>query len=147
MLSRRLLAKNFLGLEIKKKATMSLMICHKLPGLMAFSSSQDAIYKKSVVVAIANGSEEIETVSIVDVLRRAQDIRVTVAKVDKNEGDEKSLMNLMSRGVKVEADAHFNNALLSDCDAIILPGGLGGDKAFAASEPLVDSVKKFLDDD
>ena len=71
MLSRRLLAKNFLGLEIKKKATMSLMICHKPPGMMAFSSSQDPIYKKSVVVAIANGSEEIETVSIVDVLRRA----------------------------------------------------------------------------
>ncbi len=40
--------------------------------------------QKKVLVAIANGSEEIETVCIVDILRRTQQTQVTLAKVDRN---------------------------------------------------------------
>ncbi len=57
----------------------------------------------TVVVLVADGSEEMEAVITIDVLRRAQ-IKVTVAKVD---GDGSNLQCKMSRGVVVIADTHF----------------------------------------
>ena len=57
---------------------------------------------KKVLVPIADGSEELEAVTIIDVLRRA-DLNVTVASVDK-------LQVIASRGVKLVADV-----LISQC--------------------------------
>jgi protein deglycase len=48
------------------------------------------------LVAVADGSEEIETVTIIDTLRRAN-IEVKVSKV----GEDKTLECTMSRGVKL----------------------------------------------
>ena len=48
------------------------------------------------MVAVANGSEELETVTIIDTLRRAN-IEVNVSKV----GEEDTLECIMSRGVKL----------------------------------------------
>ena len=71
-----------------------------------------------VLVPIADGSEEIEAVCIIDVLRRAG-AEVTVASVD-------GLQVTASRGVKLVADA-----LIADCAGheyalIALPGGMPG---------------------
>ena len=96
---------------------------------------------KRVMVAIANGSEEIETVSVVDILRRAQ-ADVTVAKVDGDKG----LMSTMSRGVKIEADTRLEKVMNDQFDAIVLPGGLKGAEAFRDSEMLVDMVRQYLND-
>jgi hypothetical protein len=67
----------------------------------------------SVLVPIANGSEEMEAVIVIDVLRRAK-IDVCVASV------EKTTTVVASRGVKLEADKGIN-----DCsgpyDMIVLP--------------------------
>ncbi len=58
--------------------------------------------KPKVLVAVANGSEEIETVSIIDTLRRAE-VDVTVAKVkslhELTDFKSSSLLCNMSRGV------------------------------------------------
>ena len=83
-------------------------------------------------MAVADGSEELETVTIIDTLRRAN-IEVNVSKV----GDDESLECIMSRGVKLVrsfifikrlqiADSHLmrNDTHLSDM--IVLPGGLQG---------------------
>ena len=58
-------------------------------------------------------------------------------------------MNVMSRGVKIEADALFDEELAIDSnfDAIVLPGGLGGAKAFQESNLLVSALKRYLDND
>eukprot|EP01090_Pellita_catalonica_P015342 TRINITY_DN4149_c0_g2_i1.p1 TRINITY_DN4149_c0_g2~~TRINITY_DN4149_c0_g2_i1.p1 ORF type:complete len:186 (-),score=20.16 TRINITY_DN4149_c0_g2_i1:10-567(-) len=74
---------------------------------------------KTVLVPIANGSEEIEAVCVVDTLRRAG-AEVTVASV------EDSCTVTMSRKIKIVADR-----LLKDCeketfDLIVLPGGMPG---------------------
>ena len=53
--------------------------------------------EKKVLVPIADGTEEIEAVCIIDVLRRAG-AEVTVASV------EKELQITASRGVKIVAD-------------------------------------------
>ncbi len=71
-----------------------------------------------VLVPVADGSEEIETVTIIDVLRRAG-ADVTVASVD-------GLQITASRGVKLVADC-----LIGDCrdrkyDLVVLPGGMPG---------------------
>lgn len=72
-----------------------------------------------VLVPIADGAEEIEAVTVIDTLRRA-DIAVQVAAV----GPERTVT--CSRGVVVTADV-----LLADTDgrtfeAIVLPGGMPG---------------------
>jgi len=79
-----------------------------------------------VLVPIADGTEEIEAVSIIDTLRRAG-ASVTVASVDQ-------LQVTASRGVKLVADR-----LIGQCadtyDLIVLPGGMPG------AEHLRDSTK------
>jgi protein deglycase len=89
---------------------------------------------KKVLVPIANGTEEIEAVCLIDTLRRAG-VEVTVASVDK-------LPVTASRGVKLVADA-----LLVDCagqtyDCIALPGGMPGAEHLRDSAELIGMLKK-----
>ena len=58
-------------------------------------------------------------------------------------------MNLMSRGVKIEADDLFSQDLVNqnDFDAIVLPGGLGGANTFRDSPELIETLKRYLNDD
>ncbi|KAK1397056.1 Chaperone YajL [Heracleum sosnowskyi] len=88
-----------------------------------------------VLVPIANGSEEMETISIVDVLRRAK-AEVIVASVE----DTKETVG--SRKVKIVSDMLLNEASKLSYDLIVLPGGLPGAKKFASSETLVEMLKK-----
>ncbi|KAL9236461.1 hypothetical protein vseg_011130 [Gypsophila vaccaria] len=88
-----------------------------------------------VLVPIADGSEEMEAVIIIDVLRRAK-AKVVVASVGEK------LEILASRKVKLVADVLLDEASKSSYDLIVLPGGLGGAEAFAASERLVEMLKK-----
>ncbi|GFP91137.1 protein dj-1 homolog c [Phtheirospermum japonicum] len=67
-----------------------------------------------VLVPVANGSEEIELVTIVDILRRAK-ANVTVASVGK------SLQILASSGTKIIADKMISDIADSVYDLIILP--------------------------
>ncbi|KAL2496469.1 Protein DJ-1-like protein B [Forsythia ovata] len=88
-----------------------------------------------ILVPIANGTEEMEAVIIIDVLRRAK-AEVVVASV------EDKLEILASRKVKLVADVLLDEALKCSYDLIVLPGGLGGAQAFANSEKLVNLLKK-----
>jgi len=68
--------------------------------------------EKKVLVPIATGSEEIETVAIIDTLRRAG-AKVIVAS------SENELKVVCSRGVKLEADVFLKDIPLNeDFDAI-----------------------------
>ncbi|KAL8046639.1 hypothetical protein ABFX02_08G189800 [Erythranthe guttata] len=88
-----------------------------------------------ILVPIANGTEEMEAVIIIDVLRRAR-AQVVVASV------EDKLEILASRQVKLVADVLLDEAITSSYDLIVLPGGLGGAQAFANSEKLVNLLKQ-----
>ncbi|KAI3805051.1 hypothetical protein L1987_27061 [Smallanthus sonchifolius] len=72
-----------------------------------------------VLIPVANGSEDIEVVTVVDILRRAK-LDVTVASV------EKTLSVFGSMGIKIVADKLLKNAAESIFDLIILPGGVSG---------------------
>ncbi|KAI3466056.1 hypothetical protein Pfo_022719 [Paulownia fortunei] len=88
-----------------------------------------------ILVPIANGTEEMEAVIIIDVLRRAK-AEVVVASV------EDKLEILASRKVKLVADVLLDEVINRSYDLIVLPGGLGGAQAFADSEKLVNLLKK-----
>ncbi len=73
---------------------------------------------KNVLVIVANGSEELEAVTVIDLLRRAQ-VDVTVASLD---GDSVAC----SRGVKLIPDSSLQDVMQQGFDLIVLPGGLPG---------------------
>lgn len=92
---------------------------------------------KKVLVAIADGAEELEAVTIIDVLRRAG-ADVTVASV----GD---MQVTASRGVKIIADVLIGDCAGEEYDLIALPGGLAGAKNFRDSKLLIEMLRKQKD--
>ncbi|KAK7400789.1 hypothetical protein VNO78_12096 [Psophocarpus tetragonolobus] len=89
----------------------------------------------SVLVPIAHGSEEIEVVTLVDILRRAK-ANVIVASV------EKSLEVLASQGTKIVADILIGDAQESAYDLVILPGGTAGAQRLSKSRILKKLLKE-----
>jgi protein deglycase len=90
---------------------------------------------KTVLVPIADGSEEIETTCITDTLTRFG-AAVTVASV------QPSLTCTMSRGIKILADCTIAEAALKEWDLIALPGGMPGAEHLRDSKVLIDLLKK-----
>lgn len=73
---------------------------------------------KRVLVPLAPGFEEIEAVTVIDILRRAE-IEVIVAGVE--EGPIRA-----ARGVTVLPDTVLDQVMNESFDMIVLPGGLAG---------------------
>ncbi|KAI9181094.1 hypothetical protein LWI28_011380 [Acer negundo] len=88
-----------------------------------------------VLIPIANGSDEIEIVTIVDILRRAK-VDVVVASV------EKSTQIVASQGTKIIAEKLISNAPEEIYDLIILPGGVGGAERLQKSRILKKLLKE-----
>jgi 4-methyl-5(b-hydroxyethyl)-thiazole monophosphate biosynthesis len=86
------------------------------------------------LVPIADGTEETEAVSIIDVLRRAG-TDVTVASVN-------DLQVTCSRGVKLTADKPIEQCSGEAWDLIALPGGTGGAENLRDSETLVSMLRE-----
>ena len=76
----------------------------------------------NVLVPLAHGCEELEAVTIIDLLRRAE-IHVTTASLDT--GSQVSAVTA-SRGVVLIPDITLDEAMANDYDMIVLPGGLPG---------------------
>jgi 4-methyl-5(b-hydroxyethyl)-thiazole monophosphate biosynthesis len=90
---------------------------------------------KRVLVPIADGSEEIEAVCIIDTLRRAG-AEVTVASVETRKEVT------ASRGVKLVADAPITDCTNQTYDCIALPGGMPGAEHLRDSAALIGMLKK-----
>ena len=86
---------------------------------------------KQALVPIADGSEEIEAVTIIDVLRRAG-VEVTVASV----GVGKTKQITAARGTNIVADSFIADCADKAWDLIAVPGGIEGADHLAASEIL-----------
>ena len=63
-----------------------------------------------MLVPLANGSEEIESMSIIGTMVRAQ-ANVVIAKVFEQDEDQDDLKLVLSRGVKVIADAPIHHSM------------------------------------
>jgi protein deglycase len=91
--------------------------------------------KKNILVPIANGVEELEAVSIIDVLRRSG-LVVRVSTIEEREITG-------ANGIKIVADSDFIDEVLDDYDAIVLPGGTEGAERLLAFAPLGKALKRF----
>ena len=91
----------------------------------------------SVLLPIADGSEELEVVTIIDVLRRA-DINVTVASLT---GD----IITGSQGTKIVPDTSLEAAQANTYDLVVLPGGLPGTDHLDNDARIHALIKKTVD--
>ncbi len=73
---------------------------------------------KSVLIPLAEGCEEIEAVTLIDLLRRANISVVTASLAAPS--------ITASRGVHLTADTDLKSVVYNDFDMIVLPGGLSG---------------------
>ena len=92
---------------------------------------------KQALVPIADGTEEIEAVTIIDLLRRAG-VEVTVACVS----EQTTLQITASRGTYLVADSAIENCSEKSWDLIALPGGVAGSEALASCEILDKLLRK-----
>lgn len=88
-----------------------------------------------VMVLFAEGFEEIEAMTVVDVLRRGGIQVDTVGVVGS--------VILSSHGVRVMMDKRLNEIVPDQYDAIILPGGSPGYINLGKSGKIIEIIKKF----
>jgi 4-methyl-5(b-hydroxyethyl)-thiazole monophosphate biosynthesis len=91
-----------------------------------------------ILVPFADGSEEMETVIIVDTLRRA-----TLSVTSVALGNSRTIT--ASRGVVLVADALLGEIRPDTFDAIVLPGGAGGTQAMINCPELLSTLRQFMD--
>lgn len=91
---------------------------------------------KRVCVFLADGFEEIEGLTVVDILRRAGVEAETVSVMDR-----KQIRG--SHGIGVEADKLFEEADVANADMLVLPGGMPGTLNLKAHEGLREQLLSF----
>ncbi len=94
---------------------------------------------KKIAVFFADGCEEIEGLTVVDMLRRA-DLGVTGVSITG------SRQVHGSHDILFQADTTFEEADMSEFDGCVLPGGLKGTANLAAHEGVTSVAKKFAAD-
>ena len=87
---------------------------------------------KKAIILLATGFEEIEAVTVVDILRRAG-IQTTIAGLD-------STSVTGSHGIIVSADKKLSD-VRPDFDAVIIPGGMPGAMHLHNSKEVNDFIK------
>ncbi|EFJ18666.1 hypothetical protein SELMODRAFT_112362 [Selaginella moellendorffii] len=126
------LVEQLYGKEKTQEVSKGLILLEGKPTKLEFNQTAWAAKvpsKPQVLVPIANGSEEMEAVIIIDVLRRAG-MGVVVASV------EETLQIVASRKVKIEADNLIGEVSSAHFDAIFLPGGMPGAEHLRDSKEL-----------
>lgn len=90
--------------------------------------------KMKAAVLFKDGFEELEALSVVDVLRRAQ---LTCLMVGMDAMSVKS-----SHGIEVKMDQLFDESVY-DVDIVVLPGGLPGATSLRDDQRVIDILKSF----
>ena len=93
----------------------------------------------SVLVPLAQGCEELEAVTVVDLLRRAG-INVVTAGLDTQPVHA-------SRGVVLIPDMTLEQALQDEYDMVVLPGGLPGADHLGEDERIIGLLREMATDD
>jgi len=93
----------------------------------------------SALVLLAEGFEEIEGVTIIDILRRGG-LEVQSAYLP-----DEFATNLVlgANGITVEADVPLNTVVVDEFDIVVLPGGWEGTNRLAENELAQKIIKEF----
>ena len=89
-----------------------------------------------VFIHMAEGCEEVEALTCVDVLRRAG----VEARMVSITGE---LLVKGAHGIEIKADMLFEDADYDECEMIVLPGGLPGATNLRDHEGLTARIKDF----
>lgn len=93
-----------------------------------------------VYVYLADGFEEVEALTVIDILRRGGvDVKSVSVTSDKTVHG--------THGINVEADILFEDAHYDDCEMIVLPGGMPGASNLEEHEGLREKLIEFADND
>ena len=90
-------------------------------------------------IFMTTGTEEVEALMVVDLLRRAG-IDIDMVSID----DSKVMKG--SHGIAVELDKSFPEVCFDELKMIILPGGMPGTNTLMACKELTDRVKEFAEE-
>ena len=82
-----------------------------------------------VYIFLADGFEDIEGLTVVDLMRRAGIEAVTVSIKETRE-------ITTSHGIEMKTDRVFSETDFSDADMLVLPGGMPGTKYLGEHQPL-----------
>src|SRR5690554_5852463 len=96
---------------------------------------ENEMSNSTVLLAVADGSEEIELITLVDVLRRA-DVDVTMVSVMS----QRQITG--AHNVQLRADALMADVMDQEFDAIVLPGGMPGATHISECTALVSMLKE-----
>lgn len=91
---------------------------------------------KQVCVFLADGFEEIEGLTVVDLLRRAQ-VEVTTVSIT----GENCVHG--AHGINVQADTLFEDMIYEEQDMLVLPGGMPGTLNLGRHKGLEALLRKF----
>ena len=91
---------------------------------------------KKVYIFLADGFEDIEGLTVVDLMRRAG-ITVDTVSIKEN----KTVTT--AHNITLETDRIFTETDFSDADLLVLPGGMPGTKYLGEYKPLTDLVTDF----
>lgn len=89
-----------------------------------------------IFVHLADGFEEVEAVTVIDLLRRA-DIEVTTVSIMKR------LEVFGAHDINIMADALYEDVNYNDCQMIVLPGGGGGANNLDKHDGVVSQIDHF----
>ena len=92
-----------------------------------------------ILIPISNGFEEIETITVIDVCRRAQ-IEITIAAVEE-------INTIGAHNVTIIADCMIEQTNSKDFDMIVLAGGLPNAFTLAENKKVQSLLKEFKNDD
>lgn len=91
----------------------------------------------TVLIPIAHGCEELEAVTLIDLLRRAG-VTVTVAGLEAGPVTA-------SRGVVILPETTLDAVLDQDFDMVVLPGGLGGAQRLEADQRITALLRRMTE--
>jgi 4-methyl-5(b-hydroxyethyl)-thiazole monophosphate biosynthesis len=89
-----------------------------------------------VYVFFANGTEEIEGLTVIDLLRRAG-IKVESVSIEEN------LEVMGSHEILIKTDRGFSDIVFDDADMLVIPGGMPGTMNLLACQELQKLINEF----
>lgn len=90
-----------------------------------------------VYAFLADGSEEVEALAVVDVLMRGgQEVKLVSVTGKKD--------IISAHHIKIETDYNFSEINCQDADILFIPGGMPGTRNLAAHEGLCNALKEAV---